>query len=246
MAEPVKSTRRYNSPRRREQAAATRMQVLEAAQQLFEQQGYAATSMAAIASEAGVSLKTVYLAFETKSGLLRALWHLLLRGDEESVPVGGRLWFQAVLEEPDPRRQLRLNVRNAKLVRARIGPLLEVIRSAAAHDPEIDTLWSRIQTEFYDNQRSVVEALHHKRALKPGLTVARATDILWTLNHPNVYRLLVTDRGWTPDQHEKWLADVLCSQLLRIRTRSRAETEKTRTSRVHSVPPLPGKEKPLQ
>lgn len=219
MPEGVKSTRRYNSPRRREQAAATRLEVLEAAQRLFEQHGYAATSMAAIASEAGVSLKTAYLAFETKSGLLRALWHVLLRGDEEDVPVGERPWFRAVLEESDPERQLRLNVRNAKLVRARIGLLLEVIRSAAAHDTDIDALWSGIQTEFYDNQRSVVEALHRNRALKRGLTVARATDILWTLNHPNVYRLFVTDRGWTPDQHEKWLADVLCSQLLQTRTR---------------------------
>jgi AcrR family transcriptional regulator len=227
MVERVKSPRRYNSPRRREQAAATRRQVLQAAQRLFEQHGYAATSMAAIASEAGVSLKTVYLAFETKSGLLRALWHLLLRGDEEAVPVGARPWFQELLHEPDPARQLRLNVRNAKLVRARIGPLLEVIRSAAAHDPEIDALWGRIQSEFYDNQRSVVEALHQKRALKPSLTVARATDILWTLNHPNMCRLLVTDRGWAPDQHEKWLAEVLCSQLLRTRTRSKADTRKS-------------------
>jgi AcrR family transcriptional regulator len=225
MPEPVKPTRRYNSSRRREQAAATRGDVLQAAQRLFEQHGYAATSMAAIASEAGVSLKTAYLGFKTKSGLLRALWHLLLRGDEEPVPVGERPWFQAVLEEPDPARQLRLNVRNAKLVRARIGPLLEVIRSAAAQDPEIEALWSRIQTDFYDNQRSVVEALHRKRALKPGLDVVRATDILWTLNHPTVYRLLVTDRGWTPDQHEKWLADLVCSQLLRTPTRSKAKPD---------------------
>ena len=89
MAEPVKPTRRYDSPRRREQAAATRREILEAAQRLFERQGYAATTMAAIAAEAGVALKTVYVAFETKSGVLRALWHLLLRGDEEDVPVGG-------------------------------------------------------------------------------------------------------------------------------------------------------------
>ena len=81
MSEPVK-TRPYNSPRRREQAAATRREILEAAQRLFERQGYATTTMAAIAAEAGVALKTVYVAFETKSGLLRALWHLLLRGDE--------------------------------------------------------------------------------------------------------------------------------------------------------------------
>jgi AcrR family transcriptional regulator len=215
MPERVKPTRRYNSPRRREQAAATRRQILEAAQRLFEQHGYASTSMAVIAAGAGVSLKTVYVAFETKSGLLRALWHMLLRGDEEPVPVGERPWFRAVLEEPDPERQLRLNMRNAKMVRARIGPLLEVVRSAAPTDPEIEALWNRIQAEFYDNQRSVIETLHGKQALKPGLDVARATDILWTLNHPNVYRLLVTDRGWTPDQHEEWLADLACAQLLR-------------------------------
>ena len=77
MTEPVKPKRRYDSPRRREQAAATRREILEAAQRLFERQGYAATTMAAIAAEAGVALKTVYVAFETKSGVLRALWNLL-------------------------------------------------------------------------------------------------------------------------------------------------------------------------
>jgi AcrR family transcriptional regulator len=215
MADPVKFRRTYDSPRRREQAAATRRDILEAAQRLFEQRGYAATSMTAIASEADISLKTVYLAFETKSGLLRALWNSRLRGDEDEIPVGERPWFRAVLEEQDPERQLRLNVRNAKEVRARIGPLLEVIRNAAAQDPEIDALWSRIQSEFYENQRAVVEALYEKHALRPELDVLRATDILWTLNHPNVYRLLVTDRGWTPDDHEEWLADLLCSSLLR-------------------------------
>ena len=88
MPEGVKATRRYDSTRRREQAAATRREILEAAQRLFERDGYGATTMAAIAAEAGVALKTVYLAFETKSGLLRALWHLRLRGDEDEAPVG--------------------------------------------------------------------------------------------------------------------------------------------------------------
>ncbi len=78
MAERVKQTRRYHSPRRREQAAATRREILEAAQRLFERQGYAGTTMAAIAAEARVALKTVYVAFETKSGVLRGLWNLLL------------------------------------------------------------------------------------------------------------------------------------------------------------------------
>jgi AcrR family transcriptional regulator len=214
MTEPVNLRRRYHSPLRVEQAAATRRGILEAAQRLFERDGYSATSMAAIAAQANVSLKTVYVTFETKSGLLRALWHLLLRGDEDAVPVGERPWFRAVLDEPDPERKLRLNVRNAKLVRSRVGPLLQVVRRAASADPEVDELWTRIQAEFYDNQRSVIEVLHEKNALKPGLDVARATDILWTLNHPDLYWLLVNERGWTPDQHEEWLADLLCEQLL--------------------------------
>src|SRR3954464_14988062 len=106
MAKPVK-TRAYNSPRRREQAAATRRQILDAAQRRFERDGYAATTMAAIASEAGVALKTVYVVFETKSGVLRALWHLLLRGDEDAAPVGERQWYREILDEPDPEKKLR-------------------------------------------------------------------------------------------------------------------------------------------
>ena len=214
MADRVKTPRRYNSPRRREQAASTRRAILEAAQRLFARQGYAGTSMAAIASEAGVALKTVYLAFETKSGLLRELWHLLLRGDQDPAPVGQREWYREVIEEPDPHRQIRLNARNSRRVKGRAGALMEIIRDAASADADIEALWNRIQTEFYDNQRSIVEILHKKKALKAGLGVARATDILWTLNHPDVYWLLVDQRGWTPERYEKWLGDTLCSQLL--------------------------------
>ncbi len=215
MAKAVKGTRPYDSPRRREQAAATRREILDAAQRLFEQQGYAATTMAAVAAEARVALKTVYIAFETKSGLLRALWHLLLRGDEEDSPVGERDWYREVLEEPDPERQLRINARNSKTVKLRIAPLIEVIRNAASADPAIEVLWSRIQRDFYDNQRAIVERLHQRKALRRGLDVTRAADILWTLNHPNVWQLLVVERGWTPDRFEKWFADTAVAQLLR-------------------------------
>src|SRR3954453_10707339 len=90
MAEPAKPRRRYDSRRRREQAEGTRTAILEAAERQFEAHGYAATTMAAIAAEAGVALKTVYVAFETKAGVLRALWNLLLRGDEADTPVGRR------------------------------------------------------------------------------------------------------------------------------------------------------------
>jgi AcrR family transcriptional regulator len=214
MSEPVKS-RRYNSPRRREQAAATRREILESAQRLFQRQGYTATTMSAIATEAGVALKTVYLAFETKSGVLRALWHLLLRGDEENVPVGERPWYRDVVEEADPERQLRLTARNSRIVKERAGALLGVIRSAAPSDPDIATLWGRIQSDFYENQRLIVEALHNHRALRRGLDVTRAADLLWALNHPDLWHLLVTERGWTPEQWEDWFAETARCQLLR-------------------------------
>lgn len=214
MSENVKSTRRYDSPRRREQAAATRLAILEAAHRLFVEHGYAGTTMAAIATEAGVALKTVYVTFETKSGLLRALWHLRLRGDEDDATVAERAWYRELLEEPDPERQLRLNARNSRIVKERAGALLGVIRSAASVDSDIEALWGRIQTQFYEVQKPIVEALLSKHALRPDLDVTRATDILWTLNHPDLWQLLVAGRGWTPEEWEQWFAGISCSQLL--------------------------------
>ena len=214
MNESGSHTRPYDSPRRRQQAAATREQILVAAQRLFEQDGYAATSMAAVAAQAGVSLKTVYVVFETKGGLLRALWHRVLRGDRDDIPVGRQDWFQQVMDEPDPRLQLRLNARNSRAVKERAGAVMEVIRGAAPGDAEIGELWNRIETEFHATQRAVVESLDRKGALRAGLPVDAAADILWTLNHPSVYQLLTGRCGWSPERFEEWLADVLSSQLL--------------------------------
>jgi AcrR family transcriptional regulator len=214
MAQPVKPKRRYDSTRRREQAAATRLEILEAAQRLFERDGYTATTMAAVATEAGVALKTVYLAFETKAGLLRALWHLRLRGDEDDVPITERQWYRDVIAEPDPERQLRLGARNARQVKGRAANLMRAMRDAAGTDADSAALWRRIQDDFLANQRAVVDTMEVKGALAQGLDAARAADILWTLNHPNVWQLLVSERGWTPERWERWSADLACAQLI--------------------------------
>jgi len=213
MADGVK-TRRYVSPRRREQAAATRRAILEAAQALFERDGYAATTIAAVAREAGVATKTVYLAFETKSGLLRALWHLLLRGDEDDIPIAERAWYRAMLDEPDPARRLAIGARGARTVKERAGGLLRVIRTAASVDADAAALWGRIESDFHTNQMAIVETVHRDGALRRGLGVARATDILWTLNHPDVWHLLVVERGWTPAEWERWFLAAVREQLL--------------------------------
>jgi AcrR family transcriptional regulator len=217
MAADVKGGRQYHSPRRAQQAAATRFEIVRAAQRLFEAQGYAATTMAAIAADADVALKTVYLAFDTKARLLRAVWDLALKGDDTDAPVADRPWYVAVLDEPDPERKLRRLAEASCAVKQRIAALLRVIRDAAPSDGEIGALWALIQSDFHANQGAIIATLDHAKELAPGLDAARATDILWTLNHPDVWLLLVSERGWSPEQFETWFGDLAIDQLLRTR-----------------------------
>jgi AcrR family transcriptional regulator len=214
MSDHVNPRRRYDSPRRRAQADATRHDIVVAAQRLFERQGYAATTMAAIAAEAGVALKTVYLAFDTKAGVLQAVWNTGLRGAADDRPVQEQEWYREVLDEADPARRLLLNARNSAEGKRRIAAVAEVIREAAPADAEIGALWNRIQAEYRANQRRVVEPLAKRQQLAPGVDVERAADILWTINHPNTWRLLVVERGWTPEEYERWAGEAARAQLL--------------------------------
>lgn len=214
MSAPVKSTRGYHSPRRLEQAAATRQHILRTAQRVFEADGYASTSVATVAAAAEVSSKTLYLAFSTKSGLLRSLWDVALGGEDDQQPVTARDWYREMAEEQDPERRLRLNARNSRAVKERAGGMLRVISDAAQVDADARELWQLIQTEFHDNQATVVRMLHDQGSLRAGLEVERAADILWSLNHPDLWRLLVIERGWTSQEYESWIADTACAQLL--------------------------------
>jgi AcrR family transcriptional regulator len=229
MVEPVKK-RAYSSPRREQQAAETRTAILDAAQGLFERDGFSGTTMDAIANEAAVSLKTVYLAFDTKGRLLRAVWDRALKGDESDAPVAVRPWYVEVLEESDPERKLRLLAANACVVKQRIGALLRVIRDAAPSDPAGRELWELIQSDFYANQRTIVDSLDRSHHLAPHLDARRAADLLWTLNHPDLWLLLVGQRGWKPAEFETWLGDTACAQLLSVnsarQTKPRAAARK--------------------
>jgi AcrR family transcriptional regulator len=210
---PVKS-RRYVSPRREAQAAETRRVILDAARRLFEEGGYAATAVPSIAAGAGVAVKTVYLAFESKAGLLRAVWEARLGGEEEATPVLERRWMRELTDEPDPAGKLRLLAAQSRRVKTATGPLLEVIRTAAATDPEIATLWADIQAKLLRVQRAVVDQLQALHALQPSLGAGGAADVLWTLNHPSVWHLLVRERGWSAARYEEWLHTSFCLQLL--------------------------------
>lgn len=167
--------------------------------------GYVATTVEAIATDARVSAKTVYDAFTTKAGVLRAAWDLALKGDTDAAPVAARPWYVAVLEETDAHRAIELMARNSVVVKQRVGPLLRVIRDASAVDDDGAGLWSLINTDFYENQRVLVASIAKRNGLRRGLSVHKATDIVWTLNHPDVWLLLHDDRGWSPREFEKWL-----------------------------------------
>lgn len=206
--------RRYDSSARVQQAAERRLAIAAAAHDLFVEGGYPATTMDIVAERARVSLKTVYNAYGTKSALLKAVWNLALKGDLDEAPVASRSGFTAVLAEPDPQQQLAMAAEGSRIAKTRIGPMLEVMRDAAASDEELRALWDLIQTEFRANQQLIVESLAEKGALRAGLDIRRATDLLWTLNHPDLWLLLVVRCGWSPQEWQAWFVESCRQQLL--------------------------------
>jgi AcrR family transcriptional regulator len=206
--------RSYDSPLRRRQAAATRETILDAAQRRFEQDGYQAASMPTIAAEASVSPKTVHMAFQTKAGLLRAVWEARLAVDEATVPVFERRWFRDLVADPSAEGKLRRLAHQGRQVKGRSGDLMEVIRNAAAMDSHIAELWEDIESKLLNVQRAVIGQLETVGALRRDLSVELASDVLWTLNHPSVWHLLVRGRGWMPEQYEQWVGDTFCAELL--------------------------------
>jgi AcrR family transcriptional regulator len=214
--EDVKPGRRYDSPRRREQAAQTRRDILAAAGALFRERGYGGTSMPLIASEAGVVVETVYRSFGGKASLFKAVVEAALAGGSTraDVPVEERPAIRAVIEEPDPRRQLELYAATQPGIWRRAGPLLRALVGAAAVDRELRALWDELESQRLTGQGRLAGLLAERGALKPGLTVEDARDIIWTLCSMAVHDLLVVERGWPAERYEAWLAAGLIRELL--------------------------------
>jgi len=217
----VNPRRGYDSPRRREQAAETRRKILHAAGELFVRDGYAATTMPAIADQAGVALKTVYLAFGTKAGVLHGLWDLRLGGDDQPIPVAERTWYRQLLQGDDPVLLIRAAAHQSRAVKERAGDLMRIIRQAAVTEPALADLWDRIETEFRAVLGGFAVRLDALGSLAPGVDVTRATDLLWTINHPDTWHLLVRRCGWTASRYEQWVGDTLTAQLLRAGCQAR-------------------------
>jgi AcrR family transcriptional regulator len=210
----VKSRRAYDSPRRKEQARATRGAVLDAAWELFVEHGFVATTIQAIADRAGVSPETVYATFGNKRSLLSSVLDVSITGDDAAVPLLQRAWVQDMRDEPDPRRRLQILARNGSLILERVTSIYEVLRGAAASDPAIASLWELHKSQRFAGQRELVRIVGAGGCLREGLSADVAASTLFAIGSPETYRLLTVDRGWSPARFERWYADTLAQLLL--------------------------------
>lgn len=214
MASPVKPPRRYDSTSRLEQARRTRSSVLETARRLFLDQGYAATTMAAVAAEAGVSVETVYKAFGNKPGLVKAVFDVSVVGDDEPVSMLQRELVRRIQAEPDPRRKLAMYAEHLSESAPRSAPVQLLVRAAAASDPGAAGVWDQMLAERLTGMAHFARALHEDGHLRPDVSVDDARDILWTYNAAEWYELLVLRRGWHTDRYGRWIAGALIAALL--------------------------------
>ncbi|NEK60470.1 TetR/AcrR family transcriptional regulator [Geodermatophilus sabuli] len=194
----------------------TRRRIIDAATRLFLDRGYVGTTIPALAADAGVSVETVYRSAGGKAELLAAAVQAALAGGAEraELPVEERPAIRRVIEEPDPRRQLRAYAATQPGVWGRSGPLLSVLAAAAGHDPALAALQDRLTAQRLDGLRRFAQLLHDRGALRSGLPADRAADLLWTICAQANYDSLVTRRGWTADEYRTWLGDTLISSLL--------------------------------
>ncbi|MFI6829981.1 TetR/AcrR family transcriptional regulator [Kribbella sp. NPDC050241] len=199
---------------RADKTRANRRRMRTAALGLFTARGYAATSMQAIADEAGVAVQTLYFTFRTKRALLSEILDTAVAGDEEPVPTLERPRVRAAISEAGQREQLREQARLAREIYRRVAPVLQVVASAASADPEIADLWETNNTQRAIVMEQLITALAAKGPLHDGLDPAMATDIALALLSPEMYQYLTERRGWSPSRWEQWTADALTTQLL--------------------------------
>jgi AcrR family transcriptional regulator len=207
--------RSYDASRRREAAEQTRHAILQAAYARFVGKGWAGTTMAAIARDAHVALDTVYAAVGTKPALLRELIERALSGDDEPVPAEDRAYVKAIRNVPDAATKIALYAAALRTILPRLAPLVQVVQAASGVEPKLNALWREISERRAHNMRVFTADLAKTGTLRPGLSVDEAADVVWAMNSPELYLLLVDGRGWTPEQYERWLADSWRRLLLR-------------------------------
>jgi AcrR family transcriptional regulator len=191
-----------------------RAAVVEAARSLFLDRGYGATTIEAISDRADVPPATVYRLFSSKHGILKSLLDVSIVGDDETAPMADRPQVRSLLADADPRERLAGFVAITAQVNARVAPLYRTLVSAAGADADAAALLDDLTRQRQQGQRVIARSLARAGALRPELRERDAADVIHAVMSPEVYRLLVLDRGWKPERYERWLAKLLVDQLL--------------------------------
>lgn len=207
----VKQRRRYDASRRREQARLTSERIVATAERRFLRDGYGAT-IAAIAGEAGVSADTIYKSFGGKPGLLRAIRARALEGGGP-VPAEQRS-DELHRRESDPRRIIAAWGALTAEIAPRVAPILLLVRSAAATDPEVRALQKELDADRHRRMSANAAKLAEAGHLRGSVTVAQAADVLWTYSSPELYELIVTERGWSLERYGRFIAGAMIAALL--------------------------------
>jgi AcrR family transcriptional regulator len=201
-------------PRGQARTRLARAAVVGAARTLFVERGYGATTIEAISELADVPVATVYRLFSSKPGILKAVLDISIVGDDEAVPMAERVPVRTLLDEADPRAQLAGFVALAAEVNSRVAPIYRILVSAAGTDPDTAELLDELTGQRQQGQRRIAAALARAGALRPDLRERDAADLIHALLSPELYQLLVLDRGWKPPRYERWLTELLVDQLL--------------------------------
>jgi AcrR family transcriptional regulator len=210
---PERRTRTYDASGRQASARQSRARILDAARRRFLEQGYASTTIAAIAADAGVSAQSVTKHFGNKPGLVHALFETALVGDDEPTPLAQRAWILAIHEEPDPREKLRQYARVLSEMLPRTAPVQLLMREASA-DPSVAAVWDRIRAGRLLGMTDLAENLAAGEHLRPGVSVDDARDVLWVYSSPEVYELFVMERGHAPAEYANLIAAATIAALL--------------------------------
>jgi AcrR family transcriptional regulator len=191
-----------------------RAAVVQAARQLFLDRGYAATTVDAISERSDVPAATVYRLFASKLGILKAVIDIAIVGDDLPVPVTERPQVRSALATQNPREQLAGFVAVTRQINARAAPVYQILVSAAAADTDAAALLAEIARQRQQGQRQLARSLARRGALRPSLRQRDAEDLIHALMSPEVYRLLVSERGWSAERYARWLTATLVDQLL--------------------------------
>lgn len=188
--------------------------VVRAAHELFAERGYTATTVEEISRRSDVPVATVYRLFSSKLGILTALIDVAVAGAEGAGRLENQPAAQALLREPDPARLLAGFAAICRQVNVRTAPLYRILAGAAASGGDAASLLAERAKLRDAGQKQIARALARGGALRRGIRERDAADVIHAVMSPEVFQLLVGDRGWRPERYEKWLAQTLVDQLL--------------------------------